>query len=113
MTINERMGIVVFRNIMSIVTLMSLFSVSAFAEEVAAASAGGNGMAALAAAIAIGVAVFGGAFGQSKAASAALEGMSRNPAAAGKLLVPMIIALALIESLVLLAFVIAFVKIQL
>lgn len=98
------------RNIMSIVALMSLFSVSAFANE---GVAGGNGLAALAAGLAIGIAVLGGALGQSKAAAAALEGMSRNPAASGKLLVPMIIALALIESLVLLAFVIAFVKIQL
>lgn len=67
--------------------------------------------ASLAAALAIGVAAFGGALGQAKTAAAALEGIARNPAAQGKIFVPMIIGLALIESLVLYAFVIAFVKI--
>jgi F-type H+-transporting ATPase subunit c len=86
-----------------------LVSSVAFAEE-GAASSGGNG--ALAAAICMGVAVFGGAIGQSRAAAAALEGIGRNPAAGKQLFTPMIIALALIESLVLLAFVVAFIKIQ-
>jgi F-type H+-transporting ATPase subunit c len=65
-------------------------------------------VAALAAGLAIGVAALGGALGQSRAAAAALEGIARNPGAAGKIQTPMILALALIESLVLLAFVIAF-----
>jgi F-type H+-transporting ATPase subunit c len=67
-----------------------------------------NSMLALAAAIVLGVAAFGGAMGQGKAASTALEGIARNPAAADKLFTPMIIALALIESLVIYALVIAF-----
>lgn len=102
-----------FNKLFSIIALLAVFAPAAFAEEAAAAASSGNGMAALAAGLAIGIAVLGGALGQSKAAASALEGMSRNPAASGKLLVPMIISLALIESLVLLAFVIAFVKIQL
>lgn len=57
--------------------------------------------------LAIGLAALGGGLGQGKTASAALEGMARNPAAAGSLLTPMIIGLALTESLVLLAFLIA------
>ena len=61
----------------------------------------------IAAAIAISVAAFGGALGQGRAAAAALEGIARNPNASGKLLVPMILGLALIESLVIYAFVIA------
>ena len=40
--------------------------------------------------------------------AAALEGISRNPGAAPRIQTPMILGLALIESLVLLAFVIAF-----
>lgn len=68
--------------------------------------------ASLGAALAIGLAAFGGALGQGKTAAAALEGIARNPAAQGKIFVPMIIGLALIESLVLYAFVIAFVKIK-
>jgi len=62
--------------------------------------------ASLAAAIAIGVAALGGALGQGKTAAAALEGMARNPQV--NLLVPMILGLALIESLVIYALVIAF-----
>lgn len=63
---------------------------------------------ALAAAFTITVAAFGGALAQSKTASSALEGIARNPEAAGKIMTPMIIALALIESLVIYALVIAF-----
>lgn len=83
----------------------------AFAEE-AHATTSGDPYASLAAAIAISVAAFGGALGQGKTAAAALDGIARNPAAQGKIFVPMIIGLALIESLVLYAFVIAFVKIK-
>jgi F-type H+-transporting ATPase subunit c len=61
-----------------------------------------------AAAIAIGVAAFGGAIAQGKAASSALEGIARNPGAQGKIFVPMIIGLALIESLVIYGLLIAF-----
>lgn len=61
----------------------------------------------LAAALAIGIAAIGGALGQGRAASAALEGIARNPSAADKLFTPMILALALIESLVIYALVVA------
>jgi len=64
--------------------------------------------AAMAAGFAIGLGVLGGALGQGRAAAAALEGISRNPGAAAKIQTPMILGLALIESLVLIAFVIAF-----
>lgn len=83
---------------------VSFFALPAMAEE---ASAGG-GYGALAAGLCIAIAAFGGALGQGKAATAALEGIARNPAAQNKLFVPMIIALALIESLVIYALIIAF-----
>ncbi len=67
-----------------------------------------NSSLGFAAAAAISIAAVGGAMAQGKAASVALEGIARNPAAADKLFTPMIIALALIESLVIYAFVIAF-----
>lgn len=67
-----------------------------------------NSMLALSAAFVLALTAFGGALGQGKAASAALEGIARNPSAADKLFTPMIIALALIESLVIYALVIAF-----
>jgi F-type H+-transporting ATPase subunit c len=49
-----------------------------------------------------------GAIAQSITARTALEGTARNPEASGKLFVPMILALALIESLVLFTLLIAF-----
>jgi len=67
-----------------------------------------NGIIALAAALTIGLAALGGTMAQGKAASSALEGIARNPEAAGKILTPMILGMALIESLVILGFVIAF-----
>jgi len=63
---------------------------------------------AIAAGIGIGIAAFGGALGQGRAAAAALEGIGRNPGASGKMFVPFILALALVESLVIYALVIAF-----
>jgi F-type H+-transporting ATPase subunit c len=63
---------------------------------------------ALAAGLAIGIAAFGGSLGQGRAAAAALEGIARNPNASDKLFTPMILGLALIESLVIYALVIAF-----
>lgn len=64
-----------------------------------------NSWVVLSACIAFAAAVIGGTLAQGKAASVALEGIARNPAAADKLQTPMILALALIESLVLLGFV--------
>ena len=56
----------------------------------------------------ISVAAFAGALGQAKAAAAALEGIARNPGARGDVFVPFILGLALIESLVIYALLIAF-----
>lgn len=53
------------------------------------------------------IAVLSGAIGQGKAASSALEGIARQPEAAGKIQTAMIIGLALIESLVIYALLIS------
>lgn len=58
---------------------------------------------AIAAGFGIAIAAFGGAIGQSRGVAAALDGIARNPAASGKITTPMIIGLALIESLVIYA----------
>jgi F-type H+-transporting ATPase subunit c len=50
--------------------------------------------------LAVAIAAYGGTTAQSAAASAALGGIARNPAAADKIMTPMILALALMESLV-------------
>jgi F-type H+-transporting ATPase subunit c len=73
------------------------------------AKAGNGGWIALAAGLGIAIAAFGGALGQGRAAATALEGIARNPGAADKLFTPMILGLALIESLVIYALIIAFV----
>ena len=90
--------------------LMATFSSGAAFAQPAGASAegGGSGILALGAGIAIGLAVLGGGLGQGRTAAAALEGISRNPGAAPRIQTPMIIGLALIESLVLYALLIAF-----
>jgi F0F1-type ATP synthase membrane subunit c/vacuolar-type H+-ATPase subunit K len=64
--------------------------------------------AALGAGIAIGLGALGGALAQGRVAAAALEGIARNPGADAKIRTPMILGLALIESLVLYALLIAF-----
>lgn len=64
---------------------------------------------ALAAGFGIAIAAFGGALAQGRAAAAALEGIARNPGAAPRLMAPMILGLALIESLVIYVLIIAFV----
>ena len=57
---------------------------------------------------ALGLAVYGGTQAQSKAAAVALEGIARNPAAADKIQTPMILGLALMESLVIFALISTF-----
>ena len=80
------------------------FATTAFAQEpvaealIAEAEATAVAARALAAGLAIGIAAFGCGMGQGRAAAAALEGIARNPNASGKILTPLILGLALIES---------------
>jgi F-type H+-transporting ATPase subunit c len=64
-------------------------------------------MIALASGLGIGIAAAGGAVGQGKALSGALDGIARNPGAAAKVFTPMIIGLAMIESLVIYSLVVS------
>jgi F-type H+-transporting ATPase subunit c len=105
-TKRKELFVMFYRNALLVVVSM-MFSGVAFAAEGAAAGVA-NPYAGLAAAFAIGVAALGGALGQGRAVTAALEGIARNPAAQGKIFIPMILGLALIESLVIYALVIAF-----
>lgn len=86
-----------------------ILAVPAFAQDGGeAAGMSAQGMIAMAAGLCMAIGTLGGALGQGKTASAALEGIARNPQAAPKVQTPMIIALAMTESLVLFALVIAF-----
>ncbi len=91
---------------------LALFSSAlAFAQPAGEAAHGGGSRElglAIGAGLAVGLAALGGGLGQGRAASSALDGIARNPQASGKIFTPMIIGLALTESLVLLAFLIAY-----
>ncbi|MES2504450.1 MAG: ATP synthase F0 subunit C [Myxococcota bacterium] len=92
---------------------VSFAATTVFANEAApvvVASTGVSNFAwfAIAIGIMMGLAILGGALGQGRAAAAALEGIARNPGASGKIFVPMILGMALIESLVLFGLLIAF-----
>jgi F-type H+-transporting ATPase subunit c len=89
------------------------FSAAAFAQDLGAktvevAKAESTGWIALAAGLGLGIAALGGALGQGRAAATALDGIARNPGAADKIRGPMILGLALIESLVIYSLIIAF-----
>ncbi len=92
-----------------VLVMATLFaSFPALAQEAAStAEAGGAGLKAIGAGAAIGIAALGGALGQGRATAQALDGIARNPAAQGKIFIPMILGLALIESLVIYALIIA------
>ncbi len=87
----------------------TLFASTAFAEEATSAASGDGGLIAIGAGLAIGLAALGGGIGQGNASGSALEGIARNPGASGKIFGPMILGLALIESLVIYALIIAFI----
>ena len=84
-----------------------LVASTAMAQDAASTQEDVGMFAALAAGLAIGIAAAGCGLGQGRAGAAALEGIARNPNASDKLFTPMILVLALIESLAIYALVIA------
>lgn len=91
-----------------------LVTSAAMAQDHSAAAAGTSveAYSSLAAGLGLGIAAFGGAIAQGIAAFAALSGIARNPGAKSQVQTPMIIAFALIESLVIYALVIALMKVR-
>mgnify|MGYP001305534180 CR=1 FL=1 len=77
----------------------------ALAQDHAAAS--GLSLGEFGAGFGIGLAALGGALGQGKVVSSAVESISRNPGASGQMGTPIIMGLAFIESLVLFALLVA------
>jgi F-type H+-transporting ATPase subunit c len=89
--------------------IILLLSVSAFAQGTTTEPAGtGVRWNLVSAAFLLGIAAAAGAIGQSRGIAAACEGIARNPSAAGAIRLAMIIGLALIESLVIYALIIAY-----
>ena len=83
-----------------------LFAGFAFAEEGVAAAAS-SGLGDFGAKLALGLAVVGGAFGQGKIISSALESIARNPGASSQMFLVWFLGLAFVESLVILSFLIS------
>ncbi len=88
---------------------IGLLPALAMAEEGAAAATGTSASIAAywAAGLCMGLAAAGVGYSQSRAATAALEGVGRNPASAKAIFTPLILSLALMEAIGLLAFIIA------
>lgn len=89
-----------------------LVATAAFAQEAVETAQRGVEWGLISAAFVLGISAAAGAIGQSRAISAACEGIARNPSAAGAIRLAMIIGLALIESLVIYALIIAFIAVN-
>jgi len=87
--------------------LISLILMPTLAFAESATGSGGSGLIALGAGLGIGLAALGGTLGQGKVIASTLDAIGRNPGAAGKMGLWFFVGLALVESLVILAFVIA------
>ena len=89
-------------------SMMSAGVALAAAEGAAAATGSQQGVAiAISAGVAVAIAAFGAALGQGRVGAAAMESIGRNPNAADRLFLPLVLTLALLEALALYGFVIA------
>ena len=93
--------------ILKLVMALGGLALSSLAFAEGAEAAANVGMIPIGAGLAIGLAAFGAATGQGRAASAVLEGLARNPNAKDQLFQPFILGLVFMEFQALLGFVIA------
>lgn len=94
---------------LSFISLAALLvSAQAFAQDAAghASAVGDKGLYALGLGIMVGLGAFGATTGQGRVGAAAMEGLARNPQASKSMFVPMLLVLALIESLFILTWLI-------
>lgn len=104
------------KKVLCCAAVVALLALPALAQEKAAAPAGGHAATdtggakyvGLALALGLGLAAFGGAAGQGRAISAAVDAVARQPEAGGRIQGMMIIGLALIETLVIYMLLICF-----
>lgn len=89
--------------VLAVLLVVAMVAPAAFAQATDQAAGGGSGrgLAAIAVAFGMGIAAFGCGLGQGRIASAACEGMARNPGAAGPIRAAMILGLVFVETLVL------------
>ena len=93
------------------IATLSAFAAAFLAPAVAlaapAASGPNDGTFAICMCFGVAIAAVGGGLGQGRAASAALDGICRNPGSADKVFTPLLLSLAFIESLVIFTLVVA------
>jgi len=80
--------------------VVTFFAPAAFAQD-AAGAGGSKALSGIAVAFGMAIAAFGCGLAQGRIASAACEGMARNPGAAGAIRASMILGLVFVETLVL------------
>ena len=90
-----------FAVVLAVLVAAMFVAPAAFAQGGDQAAGASKGLLGLAVAIGMGAAAFGCGLGQGRVASAACEGMARNPGAAGAIRAAMILGLVFIETLVL------------
>jgi F-type H+-transporting ATPase subunit c len=95
--------------LLAVLVAVLLVAPAAFAQDAGPGS--GKNLGAIAAGFGMALAAFGAALGQGKVASAACEGMARNPGAAGAIRASMILGLVFIETLALFTLAIIMLKV--
>lgn len=95
--------------LLAVLMAVAVLAPAAFAQEGGAGAARGH--LAIAAGFGMALAAFGAALGQGRVASAACEGMARNPGAAGAIRAAMILGLVFIETLALFTLAIIMLKV--
>ena len=91
-----------------LMSMLTAATVMAAAEAGAPAGDSNRAVAiAISAGLAVAIASFGAALGQGRVGAAAMESIGRNPSAADRLFLPLVLTLALLEALALYGFVIA------
>jgi F-type H+-transporting ATPase subunit c len=91
---------------------VTLFAPAAFAQGSAGGAEEGHAALWIAAAFGMGIAAFGCGLAQGRIGAAALEGIARNPGAAGSIFTPMLLSLAFVETLVLFTFLMIILKVK-
>ncbi len=95
-----------------VTTIVAALPAFAQGTDAAAAADWSKGLGYIGAGVGFAIAAGLAALGQGKVASAACEGMARNPGAGGRIQTVMILGLAFIETLVIFTFVVVLLKID-
>jgi F-type H+-transporting ATPase subunit c len=103
----KKLGSLVSAVFLTLITA-SLALAAAEGPAVSAGDAQVKAAVAIAAGLAVAIAAFGAALGQGRVGATAMESIGRNPNAADRLFLPLLLSLALLEALALYGFVIAF-----